>query len=286
VGSCTYAALLAVTDAGIKGWRSEFIIIDGQAKSASSDASLGTSSGGTGTTGFAHAIARIELPDGTQYFITWGKKFTSLDAAVKSNAAIVSYVERGRYSAYEETMSLLNDNGYVRPDKQKSEVTPGTKNTAFDDNPELSVERTPWHFPGIEHADANVLTQYASTLQMTNPKPTTLEAFTPAGGGLSKYLEKLKINGVEQYFQGKQIATRYRVTIIEATSASGVKLYFTRDGAGKITMWPSLDKAVLASRLGTRTSWEVDQVTKGDVNDGTLEAYRQHQDTVNTPSKP
>lgn len=281
VGSCTYAALQAVIGAQRRGWKAQFVVIDGEATASSKDASLGTTGAGAGTVPFAHALAEITLPDGSKRYVSWGGVFDSLASAVASNPKIVSYSVRGRYSAYEQTMALLNDNGFIRPTDRKSEVPPGANNSLFDPSPDFTPETHPWKFTGLELDDGNVLTQYASNLKLSSPQVLVFEAFTPAGEGMKNYLEKLNVNGVEQYFTAKHIQTRFRVRIVEATNATGQKYYLSRRIDGTLAMAATLDGAVRASRIGDREYWNGKQVAKGDPNDGTVQAYKQHQEEAN-----
>lgn len=287
IGSCTWAAIQNAIAAEKRGWSAEIVIINGEALSASNDASLGTSGAGTSTQKFGHAITAVTLPDGTVRYLSWGKSFASLQDAIASNPAIVasSVTVRGRYTAYEETMRLLNENGYVRPVVNKDVArTYAAQNQSLDPNPDFTKATHPWNFGNLEIEDAAVLTQNAATNGHTNPTKIEIEAFSPAGEGFSKFLDKLTVNGVEQYFQNKNITTRFRTTILEVTNPSGAKVYAVRTPAGEVQYHGTLEAAIKASRIGDRTWWRGDQVTQGTLGDGTVEAYKDYQKTTNTPS--
>ena len=287
IGSCTWAAIQNAIAAEKRGWSAEIVIIDGEALSASSDASLGTSGAGTQTQKFGHAITAVTLPDGTVRYLSWGKTFGSLQEAIASNPAIIatSVTVRGRYTAYEETMRLLNENGYVRPVVSKEVArTYAMQNQALDPNPSFTKATHPWNYGNLEIEDATVLTQDATRNGHTNPTKLEIEAYSPAGEGLSKFFEKLRVNGVEQYLQNRNITTRFRTTLLEVTNSSGGVVYAVRTPAGEVRYAATLDQAIKLSRIGDRTWWRGDQVTNGSLTDGTIETYKEYQKTTNTPS--
>ncbi len=287
IGSCTWAAIQNAIAAEKRGWSAEIVIIDGEATSASTDASLGTSGAGTTTQRFGHAVTAVTLPDGTVRYLSWGKTFASLQEAIASNPAIIapSVTVRGRYTAFEETMRLLNENGYVRPVVSKDVArTYAMQNQSLDPNPSFTKATHPWNYSNLEIEDATVLMQDATSNGHTNPTQLEIEAYSPAGEGFSKFFEKMRVNGVEQSLQNRNITTRFSTTILAVTNSSGAKVYGVRTPVGEVRYAVTLEDAIKLSRIGERTWWRADQVSQGTITDGTIEAYKDYQKSTNTPS--
>lgn len=299
VGTCTYAALQTVIAAQKRGWQSEIVTVYGDAYVGSGDASLGTApkppvvdpeadpkvvepapakESEKATQRFGHAIAKVMLPGGAEVFVSWGRVFGSLEEARLSNPSIKSWKAAASRTPYEYTMALLNENGYIRPETLKSQVAPGERNRTFDDNPDFSIEQHPWLRQGDVSAESLPILGHFKALGYTEVVALGVQSYTPAGLGLHKWLSPLKVSSVEQHLNGKRIATRWTVTVVQARTAAGEPIFGVIGADGALKTAARLDQAVRLSRIGDRVWWNRALVSESavGVDDGTLGAYRDH----------